>query len=99
MKDVPDDNRGCYYNCTVAIYVPQTKFVETVDGQWHGRIAHSSRGEKSFGYAPIFLAEEFGYQKTNAEVDHEELISINHRGKAFNKAINCLKKYIFEMND
>ena len=94
LKNVPPENRGCHYNCTVAIYDPKTNFVETVTGIWEGRIANEPRGEKSFGYAPIFLAKEFGYQKTNAEMDPEELIDINHRGKAFRLAIAALKNYL-----
>jgi inosine/xanthosine triphosphate pyrophosphatase family protein len=51
----------------------------------------SSRGDKSFGYAPIFLAQDFNYEKTNAECDPQELININHRGQAFKKALQILK--------
>jgi XTP/dITP diphosphohydrolase len=78
MKDIPENERECYYNCTVAIFDPGNNFIDTVSGQWHGRVATEPRGEKSFGYAPIFLAKEFDYQKTNAELEHEELIKINH---------------------
>ncbi|MFA5994119.1 MAG: RdgB/HAM1 family non-canonical purine NTP pyrophosphatase [Parcubacteria group bacterium] len=94
MARVPEEQRDCYYNCTVAIYDPVTQFVETVSGQWHGRVALAPRGEKSFGYAPIFLSRESGHKKTNAEFDPEELIDINHRGKAFRGAMEILKGYI-----
>lgn len=93
MKDIPEEQRGCYYNCTVAIYDPATHFVETVSGQWHGRIGAQPCGTKSFGYAPIFLSKEHGYEKTNAELDPEDLIGINHRGKAFRAAIEVLDAY------
>ncbi len=93
MKDVPMEKRACHYNCTVAIYDPKTKFVETVDGQWHGKVAVEPRGTKSFGYAPIFLSKDANYEKTNAESDPHELIEINHRGKAFRNAIGELDKY------
>lgn len=92
MEGVPMEKRGAHYNCTVAIYDPKTKFVETVSGEWFGRISLSPQGEKSFGYAPIFLAENFNYEKTNAEFDPEELIAINHRGQAFKKSIEVLRK-------
>lgn len=94
MENVPEEQRGCHYNCTVAIYDPMAKFVETVSGQWYGRIAFEPRGEKSFGYAPIFLSKESNYEKTNAELEPEELININHRGKAFRGAIEILNAYI-----
>jgi XTP/dITP diphosphohydrolase len=91
MKGVVFEKRDCHYNCTVAIYNPKTGFVETVFGRWEGKLALEPRGEKSFGYAPIFLPKDFDFKKTSAEFDHEELISINHRGKAFGKALEVLK--------
>lgn len=94
MHGVPIEKRKCYYNCTVAIYDPRTKFVETVDGKWHGRLATEARGEKSFGYAPIFLSREHGYKITNAELDINQSVRINHRGKAFRKAIEILNNYL-----
>lgn len=90
MSGVPEDQRGCHYVCAVAIYDPVTNFVETVSGEWHGRVATEPRGTNSFGYAPIFLSQDLGYTKTNAERDHSELIGINHRGKAFRAAIEIL---------
>jgi non-canonical purine NTP pyrophosphatase (RdgB/HAM1 family) len=90
MKDVSEEKRGCYYNCTVAIYDPRTNFIKTVSGQWYGRVALEPRGTKSFGYAPIFLSKDFDYQKTNAELNPQETIIINHRGKAFREAIKVL---------
>ena len=94
MDRTPFDKRNCHYNCTVAIYDPQTKFVDTVSGIWDAKIALEPKGNKSFGYAPIVLAKDFDYQKTNAEFNPEDLISINHRGKAFRKAIQVLSDYL-----
>jgi len=90
MNGVPFEQRNCYYRCAVVIYNPKTQFIETSFGDWHGKVANKPKGDKSFGYAPIFLAKDFNYQKTNAECDAEELIMINHRGKAFFKAIDIL---------
>lgn len=94
MKNIPFEKRGCHYHCATAIYDPKTKFVDTVEGIWKARVALEPKGDKSFGYAPIILAEDFDYQKTNAEFDPEDLIDINHRGKAFKKAIEVLNNYL-----
>ena len=94
MKEVPMTERDCYYNCAVAIYDPSTKFIKTIEEQWHGKIALKPRGSKSFGYASIFLPKSANYKKTNAEFEPSELIEINHRGKAFKKAIIELDKYL-----
>jgi len=92
IKGIPMADRDCHYSCVVAIYDPSTKFVETTEGQWQGKVALEPRGAKSFGYAPIFLSKNANYEKTNAEFDANELIEINHRGKAFRAAIEILKK-------
>ncbi|MCU0679970.1 MAG: non-canonical purine NTP pyrophosphatase [Planctomycetes bacterium] len=94
MTGIPFAKRDCYYNCAVAIYDPKTKFVDTVFGIWEAKIALEPKGEKSFGYAPIILAKDFDYKKTNAEFDPEDLININHRGKAFKQAIKVLEDYL-----
>jgi len=94
MEGISFNERNCHYNCTVAIYDPQTKFVDTASGIWEAKVALEPKGNKSFGYAPIILAKDFNYQKTNAEFDPEDLISINHRGKAFRKAIQILSDYL-----
>ena len=94
MENIPFEKRDCHYNCTVAVYDPQTKFVDTVSADWHGKVALEPRGTKSFGYAPIFLSQNSNYQKTNAEFDPEDLIAINHRGQAFKKAIEVLQEYL-----
>lgn len=85
-----EEKRTCRYICVSAVYNPQTEVVKTFKGVWEGRIADTPRGNKSFGYAPIFLCPEFDYKKTNAELDPWETIKINHRGKAFKQA----KEYI-----
>lgn len=93
MKKIPMKERDCHYNCTVAIYDPLTKFVKTTEGRWQGKIAFKPKGTKSFGYAPIFLSIDANYKKTNAEFDSNELIEVNHRGKAFKRAIEELYEY------
>ena len=94
MKDIPRERRTAYYCCVVAIYNPEDKFVATTEGIWSGLINEEARGAKSFGYAPIFLAADFAYTRTNAECDPEEVININHRGKAFRASLEILKTII-----
>lgn len=92
LEGVPLEERNARYVCAVAIYDPRTKVMETVFGAWEGKIALKPCGDKSFGYAPIFLAADFDYQSTNAEHDPKELMAINHRGQAFRRAIEFLQK-------
>ena len=52
-------------------------------GEIHGRIIYEPRGEKGFGYDPLFIPN--GYEITTGEMELEDKNKISHRGKAFNK--------------
>lgn len=66
-----------------------------IDGKEHffegiieGHITNEPIGEQGFGYNPIFIPE--GYERTFAELDLQEKISINHRAKAIKKMMQFL---------
>lgn len=60
------------------------------EGVCEGKIIHEKRGEKGFGYDPIFVPN--GYDKTFAELTSEEKNKISHRGLAFKKLIEYLNQ-------
>ncbi|KOY87505.1 deoxyribonucleotide triphosphate pyrophosphatase [bacterium 336/3] len=70
----------------------------TKHGEWqfegtiHGTILNEKRGEKGFGYDPVFLPN--GYDKTFAEMDIEAKNQISHRAIAVKKIIDFLQKNI-----
>ena len=49
-------------------------------GECPGRILGAPRGDKGFGYDPIFQPE--GYERSMAELTMEEKNAISHRGRA-----------------
>lgn len=51
------------------------------EGVIEGRIADEPRGEKGFGYDPIFFYPPLG--RTTAELDRDLKATVSHRGKAF----------------
>lgn len=53
------------------------------EGVIEGLIADQPRGDRGFGYDPIFLYPPLG--KTTAELDRDEKARVSHRGKAFAK--------------
>ncbi|HEX6983629.1 MAG TPA: RdgB/HAM1 family non-canonical purine NTP pyrophosphatase [Balneolaceae bacterium] len=55
----------------------------TFEGVCPGEITKEARGNKGFGYDPVFRPE--GYKKTFAELDAETKNKISHRGKAMEK--------------
>lgn len=62
------------------------------DGIIRGTILTEKRGEKGFGYDPLFVPE--GYIKTFAEMTPEEKHAISHRGIAIAKLTQFLQSKI-----
>ena len=60
------------------------------EGICRGKIIDEKRGDKGFGYDPIFVPE--GFEKTFAELRAEEKNKISHRGRAVQKFIDFLRK-------
>ena len=52
------------------------------EGVCEGSIAESERGERGFGYDPLFIARD-GDGRTFAEMTIEEKHALSHRGRAF----------------
>lgn len=59
------------------------------EGVCHGRIVKQPKGEKGFGYDPVFQPD--GYDKTFAELSPEVKNRISHRGRALQKFIQFLE--------
>ena len=67
-----------YYTAAMAIVTPRGAF--TMHGWMHGDVIDEARGEKGFGYDPMFVPE--GYDQTLGELDHEVKAQLSHRSKA-----------------
>lgn len=65
---------------TVIAFIDQSGEEHFFEGVCRGNILTEKRGEKGFGYDPVFVPE--GYNKTFAEISSEEKNKISHRGKA-----------------
>jgi XTP/dITP diphosphohydrolase len=83
MQNVPEGKRQARFMCVIAIATPDGK-VEFCSGECHGVIAFEPKGNRGFGYDPIFYLPELG--KAMAELPPEEKNKISHRGKAAAKA-------------
>lgn len=60
-------------------------------GECTGRIAHSERGTRGFGYDPLFVPDD-GDGKTFGEMSDEEKNKISHRARAISKAMAFLRE-------
>ncbi len=89
LQDVPDERRGCRFNCAVAIASPDGRVLHC-SGICEGQVAREKRGEYGFGYDPIFYLPDLG--KHMAELPPEVKHRISHRGKALECAKRALKE-------
>ena len=79
LKDVPDSERGAYFICVAALYLPDGRtFCE--EGRFYGAILNAPVGENGFGYDPIFQPQ--GLDISSAQMSSEEKDAVSHRGKA-----------------
>jgi XTP/dITP diphosphohydrolase len=83
LSDVPDDLRTARFRCALCWLEPGGRRL-LVEGVCEGRIALAPRGQGGFGYDPLFLVEESGYEgtRTMAELTAEEKNRISHRAHA-----------------
>ena len=79
-----------YYTAAIAIASPFG--IETVHGWMWGEVIDEARGNKGFGYDPMFIPS--GYDKTLGELDEEIKRNISHRAKALKLAKILLKRYL-----
>ena len=60
------------------------------EGIVEGTIVHEPKGNKGFGYDPVFIPN--GYQKTFAELSSNEKNKISHRANAIEKLVSFIEK-------
>jgi XTP/dITP diphosphohydrolase len=82
------DDRGARFVCALALAQPDGA-VEVFQGEARGTIVWPPRGEKGFGYDPIF--QPTGLTRTFGEMAHEEKLPLTHRARAFEKLVASLK--------
>ena len=62
---------------------------EIFEGEVHGHLVFPPRGDKGFGYDPIFVMD--GTDKTFGETEPSYKHSISHRARAFAKFVKALE--------
>ena len=77
-------NRQAHFVCALCLAWPDGH-LETVEGYVYGEFVWPPRGERGFGYDPVFMAK--GYNITFGEMEPKEKLLIGHRNDAFEKLI------------
>ena len=91
LDGVTTEKRSARFRCVAAVAVPEGP-VYTADGVCEGVIGVNLRGEKGFGYDPLFYLPE--YDKTFAELDLSIKNKISHRGRALCEVKVILSKLV-----
>ena len=91
LRNVPWEQRKARFCCVIALAIPGCG-VEICRGECEGYITLEPKGEKGFGYDPVFYLPEFG--KTMAELSLEEKNKISHRARAAKCARAILEKWL-----
>lgn len=87
LKD--KDDRSAYFK-TEIILIDEEKNIIPIEGVCPGKISLEEKGENGFGYDSIFIPE--GFDKTFAEMSHEEKNEISHRSRALKNLRDKLSK-------
>lgn len=87
LAGLPPEQRAARFRCAIALARPDG-WHEIVEGVVEGIIADAPRGDKGFGYDPIFYVPALG--STTAELSPEEKHRISHRGRAARAARDVL---------
>ena len=76
-----------FYTAAIAIATPYGVF--TTHGFMYGDVIDEARGDKGFGYDPMFIPK--GYNKTLGELEESIKQKISHRVKALDLAQKIIK--------
>ncbi len=90
FEGVEFNKRGARFKCVLVLFdgISEKYF----EGAAEGHITESAKGDKGFGYDPLF--QPVGYSQTFAELEPDIKNKISHRGKA----LSSFKEYLNGLN-
>ena len=85
----PDASHDAHFACALSLARPDDGQVQSFEGRVDGTLVWPPRGDKGFGYDPMFVPA--GHDRTFGEFEPEEKHRISHRADAFRKLISALR--------
>jgi XTP/dITP diphosphohydrolase len=80
----PEVSRAAHFVCALALAWPDGH-VEWFEGRVDGTLVWPPRGDRGFGYDPMFVAH--GMDKSFGEIDPEQKHAMSHRADAFRQLV------------
>jgi XTP/dITP diphosphohydrolase len=80
QRELGMGDRRAHFVAVLALAFPDGE-LSTFRGEAHGRLIWPPRGERGFGYDPMFVPD--GYEETFGEIGPELKHQISHRARAF----------------
>lgn len=93
LRGVPERRRAARFRCVLAFVAPGISPL-TEEGICRGGILETTRGERGFGYDPVFLPA--GERETFSEMNQAHKNTLSHRGLAIGKMLPHLRDYFSE---
>jgi len=96
LSDVPRQRRGARFVCHVCLADPDGEVVARFEGTCDGVILEAPRGDKGFGYDPVFVATAHGdidQAPTFAELSAAQKDAVSHRGAALRQLADFLRQH------
>ncbi len=89
LRNVPETRRTATFHATLAVcWAPDDPAPLITQGLWRGHIATTRRGDKGFGYDPLFIDRQSGLSA--AELDPAIKNQRSHRGHACRRLLEML---------
>jgi len=82
VEESGSDDLSAWFTCALAVAWPNGPAV-VVEGRIDGTLTFPPRGEKGFGYDPIFIPA--GFSETFGEMEPDSKDRMSHRARAFEK--------------
>ena len=84
QRELGSKDRRAHFVAVLALAWPNGE-IATFRGEVHGHLTWPPRGERGFGYDPIFIPD--GYADTFGEIGPELKHRISHRARAFEQLV------------
>jgi XTP/dITP diphosphohydrolase len=85
----PEAGHDAHFTCVLSLAWPDGTVV-SFEGKVHGTLVWPPRGDRGFGYDPMFVP--VGYDQSFGEMDSAKKHAISHRAEAFRRLVEWLER-------